>query len=185
MGEALIGLVEGVPPMDALGEAHRETALAWLRTTDDVYRRVRPATPDPHLVAYVLVIDRASRAVLLCDHRLAGLWLPTGGHVEPGEAPAATAAREAREELGVPLPFDVAYGERPFFLTVTETTGPPASRHTDVSMWFAFAGTRGMALTPDEREFRGIRWWALDDLATADPAAFEPHLGRALLQLGL
>jgi hypothetical protein len=26
-------------------------------------------------------------SVLLCDHRLSGLWLPTGGHVESGEHP--------------------------------------------------------------------------------------------------
>lgn len=176
-------LVEAIPPMDAVGEAHRTEALAWLRSTDDVYRRVKPATPDPHLVAYVLVVDRSAGAVLLCDHRLAGLWLPTGGHVEPGEAPAATAAREAVEELGVALPFDAATGERPFFLTVTETTGDPAAHHTDVSLWFALDGTRGMRLTPDEREFRAIRWWTQDDLAAADPARFEPHLSRALASL--
>jgi len=171
--------------MDALGEVHRGEALAWLRSTDDVYRRVRPATPDPHLVAYVLVVDRAARSVLLCDHRLAGLWLPTGGHVEPEEAPAATAAREAVEELGVALPFDAATGDRPFFLTVTETTGDRASRHTDVSLWFALAGTGGMRLAPDEREFRAIGWWSVDELAAAGRAGFEPHLSRALASLRL
>ena len=169
--------------MDAVGEAHRAAALAWLRSTDDVFRREKPATPDPHLVAYVIVVDRAEGAVLLCDHRLAGLWLPTGGHVEPGEAPEATAMREAAEELGVHLPFDAATGSRPFFLTVTETTGDPASRHTDVSLWFAVVGNRGMAMAPDEREFRAIRWWTPAELAAADPTGFEPHLARALVAL--
>ncbi len=185
MIEALVRLVDGIPPMDALGEAHRADALAWLHGTDDVYRRVRPATPDPHLVAYVLVVDRAAGAVLLCDHRLAGLWLPTGGHVEPEEAPEDTAAREAVEELGAALPFDATTGARPFFLTVTETTGDAAARHTDVSLWFALAGTRGMALAPDPREFHAIRWWTPAELAAADPAGFEPHLARALAALRL
>jgi 8-oxo-dGTP pyrophosphatase MutT (NUDIX family) len=183
--EALIELVRDIPVMDPPGEAHRTEALRWLRGTTDVYRRVKPATPDPHLVAYLLVVDRASRSVLLCDHRLAGLWLPTGGHVEPGEAPSTTAAREAVEELGTVLPFDPATGDRPFFLTVTKTTGDRTARHTDISLWFALAGTRGMPLTPDAREFRTVRWWTVDELATADPAAFEPHLARALASLRL
>ncbi|MEE3919135.1 NUDIX domain-containing protein [Micromonospora sp. BRA006-A] len=29
------------------------------------------------------------------------MWLPSGGHVEPGEHPADTVRRELREELGV------------------------------------------------------------------------------------
>jgi hypothetical protein len=87
------------------------------------------------------------------------------------------------EELGVALPFDAATGDRPFFLTVTETTGHPASRHTDVSLWFALSGRRGMRLTPDEREFRAVRWWTPDELAASDPAGFEPHLSRALAVL--
>jgi 8-oxo-dGTP diphosphatase len=181
--DALVGLVETIPTMDPLGELHRAQALGWLLTTDDVYRRLKPSTPDPHLVAYTLVIDRAAEAVLLCDHRLAGLWLPTGGHVEPGEDPAATAAREVQEELGAALPFDPVAGDRPFFVTVTDTAGDPASRHTDVSLWFAFAGTRGMPLHPDSREFRSVRWWTDDDLVAEDPSAFEPHLARALAAL--
>ncbi|MBW4040511.1 MAG: NUDIX domain-containing protein [Acidobacteria bacterium] len=185
MIETLVGQVAGIPALDAVGEAHRAEALAWLRGTDDVYRRVKPAIPDPHLVAYVLVVDRAAPAVLLCDHRLAGLWLPTGGHVDRGESPQASAARECREELGAVLPSDAATGAQPFFVTVTETTGPPADRHMDVSLWFAFAGTRGMRLQPDPREFRAVRWWTPDELATAAPDGFEPHLGRALGALRL
>lgn len=185
MIDALIGLVEGIPPVDGVLEAHRAEALAWLRSTDDVYRRERPATPDPHVVASVLVVDRAARAVLLGDHRLAGLWLPTGGHVDPGEAPAATALREAEEELGVRLPFDAAVGGSPFLLTVTATSGDPAARHTDVTLWFAVAGSRGMDLAPDARELRSVRWWTVDELRDDDPASFEPHLGRALAALRL
>jgi 8-oxo-dGTP diphosphatase len=182
---SLIEQVAAIPAMDAVGEAHRADALAWLRTTDDVFRRMKPATPDPHLVAYALLVDRAARAVLLCDHRLAGLWLPTGGHVEPGEEPAATATREVEEELGVRLPFDAETGNRPFFLTVTETTGAPASRHTDVSLWFALEGRSGMTLVPDAREFRGVRWLTRDASAQEDPDAFDPHLARALAALRL
>jgi len=41
-------------------------------------------------VSYLLLVDRPAGSVLLCDHRLSGLWLPAGGHVEPGEHPLGT-----------------------------------------------------------------------------------------------
>ena len=152
-------LVRDVEPADELGRVHRGQALAWLAGTDDIFRRVKPRTPSPHLVAYFLLVDRSAASVLLCDHRLAGLWLPTGGHVEPGEHPWATVCREVVEELGVEAVPDAVTGSRPFFVTVTETVDPPESRHVDVSVWFALAGRVGMVLCPDEREFARVRWW--------------------------
>ena len=173
-------LIAGIRPTDTLGAEHKAQALGWLAHTADIYRRVKPRTPSPHLVSYFLVVDRAADAVLLCDHRLSGLWLPTGGHVEPGEHPVETVRREAVEELGIDAQFDPAFGLAPFFLTVTHTVGDPDIRHTDVSLWFALAGTTLMRLVPDEREFVGVRWWTQLELRTGDLSRFEPHLLRAL-----
>ncbi|HMD25102.1 MAG TPA: NUDIX domain-containing protein, partial [Streptosporangiaceae bacterium] len=150
-------LVSGIEPTDDLGREHRRNALSWLAGTDDIFRRVKPLTPSPHLVSYFLLVDRSAGSVLLCDHRLSGLWLPTGGHVEPGEHPLGTVGREAVEELGVTAQPDAAFGDRPFFLTMTETVGPPATRHVDVSLWFALTGRLGQPLRPDQREFAQVR----------------------------
>jgi len=173
-------IVERFRPTDDLAAQHASRARAWLAGTADIYRRVKPGTPSPHLVAYFLLVDRPAARVLLCDHRLAGLWLPTGGHVEPGEHPADAVRREAAEELGIDPQFDPLTGEEPFFLTVTDTVGDPASRHTDVSLWYALAGTVGEPLTPDDREFAEVRWWSRAEILAADPARLEPHLLRAL-----
>jgi len=178
-------LVAGIEPTDDLAREHREQTLSWLAGTDDIFRRVKPRTPSPHLVSYFLLVDRAAASVLLCDHRLSGLWLPTGGHVEPGEHPLATVHREVVEELGVTARPDPAFSNRPFFLTMTETVGPPAARHVDVSLWFALAGDVGQALQPDEREFTQVRWWTPAELDRTGLAGFEPHLQRALAALGL
>lgn len=94
-----------IEPVDDLGAEHKAVALAWLAGRTDIYRRVKPSTPSPHLVSYLLVVDRATGRVLLCDHRLAGMWLPTGGHVEPDEHPADTVRREVLEELGIEARF--------------------------------------------------------------------------------
>ncbi|HVX46339.1 MAG TPA: NUDIX domain-containing protein [Mycobacteriales bacterium] len=174
-------LVRGIAPVDELAEAHRDAAMQWLAATDDIYRRVKPSTPSPHLVAYFLLVDRPAASILLCDHRLSGLWLPTGGHVEPGEDPAVTVRREAAEELGI----TVDGAGRPFFLTVTETVGPLPERHTDVSLWYELPGRVGQPLRPDEREFAEVRWWGAAELAGRDRSRFEPHLDRALIALGL
>lgn len=176
-------LVDGIPPVDELGTRHKSEALSWLAGTSDICRRVKPRTPSPHLVSYFLVVDRAAGRVLLCDHRLSGLWLPTGGHVEPGEHPADTVRREVVEELGIEAEFDPVFGPRPFFLTVTETVGEPQLRHTDVSLWFALVGARDQVFSPDAREFVGVRWWSQAELCAADSSRLEPHLLRALAVL--
>lgn len=181
----ITGLVSGIEPTDDLGREHRQDTLLWLAGTDDIFRRVKPRTPSPHLVSYFLLVDRPAGSVLLCDHRLSGLWLPTGGHVEPGEHPLGTVRREAPEELGITAEPDAAFGDRPFFLTMTETAGSPAVRHVDVSLWFALAGRVGQPLRPDQREFAGVRWWTVAELRRAGPGRFEPHLLRALDALGL
>ncbi|MFY0407950.1 NUDIX hydrolase [Solicola sp. PLA-1-18] len=165
---------------DQLALQHKREALAWLSSTDDIYRRGKPKTPSTHLVSYFLVVDRPQGRFLLCDHRLAGRWLPTGGHVEPREDPAETVRREAREELGVDVEFDPVVGARPFFLTVTETVGEPDSRHIDVSLWFAVNADSTDALEVDDREFAAVRWWTRKELSTLDPGRVEPHLLRAL-----
>jgi 8-oxo-dGTP pyrophosphatase MutT (NUDIX family) len=121
----IVGLVSGIEPTDDLGREHRRNAFSWLAGTDDIFRREKPLTPSPHLVSYFLLVDRPAGSVLLCDHQLSGLWLPTGGHVEPGEHPLGTVRREAVEELGVTAQLDAAFRDRPFFLTMTETVGPP------------------------------------------------------------
>ena len=174
-------LVARIAPFDDLGHEHRQAALNWLAGTGDLYRRMKPRTPSPHLVSYFLLVDRQASSVLLCDHRLSGLWLPTGGHVEPGEHPAETVRREVLEELGIQAQPDAVCGERPFFLTVTETVGGPDVRHTDVSLWFALSGHVGQELHPDDREFEQVRWWSVTELGSLeDLSRFEPHLLRAL-----
>ena len=111
------------------------------------------------------------------DHRLSGLWLPAGGHVEPGEDPAVTTERE---ELGIEADFSIA-GRRPAFVTVTPPRAPDS--HTDVSLWYLLAGYPGMRLVLDPREFAGGRWWSGPELEAADQAEFDPHMSRFLAKV--
>jgi 8-oxo-dGTP diphosphatase len=170
-------LVERLAPFDVLELDHRRKAMSWLASTDDVFRRAKPATPAPHLVSYLVLLDPAEGRVLLVEHRLAGLWLPPGGHVEPGEHPLETVHREAREELGLDARLLGGVGQ-PLFLTWTRTVG--VGSHTDVSLWFLLRGSASDDLLWDRREFAGIRWWSPSEISSCPPGQFDPHLSRFL-----
>jgi 8-oxo-dGTP diphosphatase len=156
------------------------STLAWMTRTDDVFRRVKPATPDPHLVSYVVPVDPDSGHLLLGEHLNAGLWLPPGGHVEVDEHPADTAHREAAEELCIDTSGRLSDG--PVFLSVTETVGID-SGHTDVSLWFVLPLRRDAAVSFDPAEFRTMRWWSPDQLRPGDAARFDPALDRFLTKI--
>ncbi len=153
MRSAIRQEVESIEPFDALEDAHRADVLAWIDSGVGLCRIQKPATPSKHLVAYFVLVDHDH--LLLVDHKNAQLWLPTGGHVEPGEHPRATVTRELREELGLHL---AEIAQLPLMLTVSETVGRTAG-HTDVSLWYVIHADRDVALEFDAEEFHSVRWF--------------------------
>ncbi|MGF6882037.1 8-oxo-dGTP diphosphatase [Nocardia sp. GAS34] len=171
-------IVAGIAPFDDLERRHIAMTLDWLGSTDDIFRRAKPATPSPHLVAYVVLIDPGERGIYLGRHLKAGLHLPMGGHVEPNEHPLTAARREIVEELGIEPIFDLV-GQAPLFLTRTTTVGQTAG-HIDVSLWFAIGGERAHQYPLDPNEFDGGLWWDLDPYGLP---ATDPHLPRFIRKL--
>jgi len=174
--ESVRELVASIVPADEQERAHQRDMLEWLKATPDIYRRQKPATPPKHLVSYAVLIDPHDMAMFLVDHRRAGLCLPPGGHVEPGEDPADTVRRGVMEELSIKAGFSII-GALPVFVTVTRTGGVTGG-HTDVSLWYVISGSPRSPIRLDPREFAGGRWWTAAELESADPALFDPHLSR-------
>jgi 8-oxo-dGTP pyrophosphatase MutT (NUDIX family) len=112
------------------------------------------------------------------DHKNARLWLPSGGHVEPGEHPRTTVARELREELGLDLTDAL---EAPLMLTISETVGISAG-HLDVSLWYVIDADRRLELEFDPAEFDSVQWFHLSE---APISRSDPHLQRFLSKLAL
>ena len=150
----------------------------WIDSGAEIFRIAKPATPDPHLVAYFLLIDQNEQRLLLVEHRKANLWLPAGGHVEPNEHPKETVSREMQEELGVQADF---LSGKPFFLTVTKTTGDK-DKHTDVSLWYILRGSIATHFQFDEREFHSIRWFTPREIPLDQS---DPHMHRLIQKLVL
>jgi 8-oxo-dGTP pyrophosphatase MutT (NUDIX family) len=174
--QALVALIGAIDPLDELERAQIADTLAWIGGGAPLYRVAKPDVPPRHLVSYFALVDPALSKLLLVDHRNAGLWLPGGGHVEPGEHPADTVRRELAEELGLAASF---LHPSPLFLTVSTTVGATAG-HTDVSLWYALRGDSAQPVEFDPGEFHGVRWF---DLAALPIDRADPHLARFAAKL--
>ena len=163
-----------ITPHDARERLDLAFALDWIDSGAQLCRLAKPATPPIHLVSYFVVLD--GDHVLLVDHRNAQLWLPTGGHVESGEHPRATVAREIEEELGFGATDPIG---APLFVTVSTTVGLTAG-HTDVSLWYVVEASRAQPMVFDDGEFAAVRWFAFDAVPLARA---EPHMQRFLAKL--
>jgi 8-oxo-dGTP pyrophosphatase MutT (NUDIX family) len=177
----LLDVLAGITAVDEVEARHLAFARDWVGGGAPLYRVQPPDEPSTHLVSYFVPWDAAGGRLLLVAHRKAGLWLPPGGHVEPGEDPWTTVRRECLEELGRPATACGLTGPHPLFLTVTRTrgTGP----HTDVSLWYVLDQDPTQVVTYDESEFSDVRWWSVDEVRAHPHVEFDPHLGRFLRKL--
>ena len=169
-------IINAIEPFDEMEREHISFATKWVASGEGIFRIAKPATPDPHLVAYFLLVDPDTNHVLLVDHKKARLWLPAGGHVELNEHPMETVKRELQEELGIEASFLV---EEPLFLTVTQTVGQAAG-HTDVSLWYVLKGSADDSYTFDEAEFHQVRWFLPSSIPYAEA---DPHMKRCMDKL--
>ncbi len=150
--------VSQVDPFDEVERETKRDILAWIDSGVEICRLAKPDVPPKHLISYFAVVD--GEHLLLVDHINAELWLPTGGHVEPGEHPKTTVVREAKEELSIDGEF---LHEYPLFLSITETVGKTAG-HTDVSIWYTLKGDRSEKVVIDDSEFHRAQWFHKDEI---------------------
>ena len=170
MRDRIAEIVAGIEPLDELEKEHRDSTLQWIRSGAPIFRTVKPDVPAMHLVSYFALVDEKRGKVLLVDHKLASLWLPSGGHVEPDEDPHATVVREVSEELGLAADF---MQPGPLFITVTRVGGDGG--HTDVSLWYLLRGDSSRAIEFDRGEFHGVRWFGFDEIPFERS---DPHMRR-------
>ena len=175
MRDKIIKIVAAIKPLDDLEREHRDATIEWIRSGAPIFRTMKPDIPPKHLVSYFALVDVQRGKMLLVDHKLAGLWLPSGGHVEVGEDPHATVVREIAEELKLAADF---IQPNPLFITVTRTLGRGA--HTDVSLWYLLRGDSSRAIEFDRGEFHSVRWFGFDEIPFERS---DPHMRRFVKKL--
>lgn len=174
MREAIQQIIESITPFDEIEAGHISNAVEWVRSGEELCRIEKPDMPPKHLVSYFVVIDPQKEKILLMDHIKAGLWLPSGGHVEKGEHPKITVEREVLEELNMPADF---IHDVPLFLTQTVTVGKTAG-HTDVSLWYVLRADSEKEIMYDSGEFNGYRWFPYEEILATNIEKFDPHMHR-------
>ena len=175
MRDEISKIVAAIEPLDDLEREHRDATIQWIRSGAPIFRTMKPDVPPMHLVSYFALVDEIRGKLLLVDHKLAGLWLPSGGHVEPDEDPRATVIRELSEELKLAADF---MQPNPLFITVTRTLGH--GDHTDVSLWYLLRGDSTRAIDFDRGEFHGVRWFGFDEIPFERT---DPHMRRFVAKL--
>ena len=168
-------------PFDAALRTRIEDRLASIaahRVPDDTARTMRRAA-----VAFVLVGDEAGEACFVLTRRASGLrrhsgqWAIPGGRTDDGEAPADTARRELREEVGL------AVSEHDVLGALDDYATRSGYVITPVVCW----GPRRPELTLDRSEVARAHLVPLGRLLAPDLATTTaiPESERPVLSVGL
>lgn len=172
-------IIAAIQPFDEREATDKQDALEWVKSGAPLYRIQKPDVPPKHLVSYFAIYDPGTNKMLLQDHLLARVWLPSGGHVDPNEDPAETARRECKEELGIQAAF---LGRAvPHFITVTTTNGQ--GEHTDVSLWYLMQAKESTKFIIEPGKFADVRWWDIDEILNTPIDQFDQELHRFIIKL--
>jgi len=129
---------------------------------------------DPvHVTTSGLIVGR--RGVVLHRHRILGIWVAPGGHIDPGETPWDAVLREATEETGLVVAHAAG---TPNLVHVDVHDGPHG--HTHLDLRYLLRGGDADP-TPPLDESQEVAWfsWA-DALSITQPcmAGILRHLSK-------
>ena len=158
--------MEGRVPVDEREAAAKKRFLIELERLERPFDR----SADPvHVTGSGILAG--PRGVLLLRHRLLGIWLQPGGHVDPGETPWEAARRETAEETGLTVrlaEIDGPSGAAPPLLHVD--VHPAAHGHTHLDLRYRLVVEGDETPRPPEGESQEVAWYGWQDaLAVADP----------------
>lgn len=159
--------IQRITPVDAREVESIEKTLDRLTWPGDPFSEHEN---DHHVTSSAFVVS--TRGVILHRHRLLGIWVQPGGHVDPGESPEDACVRETFEETGL-----VARHRAPAeVFHVDVHAGPKGHTHYDLRYVLM---SDPLDPRPPEGESPDVFWFDLD----AAPDRAEPSLAPALRKL--
>jgi 8-oxo-dGTP pyrophosphatase MutT (NUDIX family) len=137
---------------------------AFLGALDELADPLDREADPTHVTASGIVVSE--RGVLLHRHRLLGLWLQPGGHLDPGELPADAARREVAEETGL-RPAHAGPGGRPVLIHLHVGAGGRGHTHLDLRYLLTAPPDDPR---PPEGESQEVAWFSWEEARRlADP----------------
>lgn len=159
--DVIAGLRASVASRRAVDEREARSVRQFLAGLDRLPAPLDEHADPTHVTSSAVVVG--PRGVLLHRHKLLGIWLQPGGHIDAGEAPWQAAVRETLEETGIPA----AHPEDgPRLVHVDVHAAPRGHTHLD-ARYLLHAGD--VAPAPPPGESPAVRWfpWA-EAVAVAD-----------------
>jgi len=148
----------------------------------DIWSRDAPL----HVTGSAIVVDPATRRVLLRWHERYRIWNHVGGHADGDERdPWCTALREATEETGLtdlrPFPGPEPEVVLVEHVPVPAAKGEPDHEHADVCYVLSTAQPDAIV---DEHDDAALRWATLDEARTLVNDHVRVLIERVALLLG-
>ena len=167
IGDELRAQISALTPVDErerLSIAQTLERLTWPGDPLDEHAN------DHHVTSSAFVVS--SRGVILHEHKLLGIWVQPGGHVDAGETPEVACVRETFEETGL-----VARHREPASIFHVDVhPGPNGHTHYDVRYVLL---SDPVDPSPPEGESPEVYWFDYP----AALARCEPGLRSALRKL--
>jgi 8-oxo-dGTP pyrophosphatase MutT (NUDIX family) len=146
-------------PVDERERLSIDGFVAEIAKLDDPFSEHADPT---HVTASALVVG--ARGIILHRHRVLGVWIQPGGHIDAGETPWDAALREAAEETGLVVRHP---GEGPELAHVDVHPGPRGHTHLDLR-YLLDGGDADPAPPPGESQ--DVAWFGWDEaLVRAEP----------------
>lgn len=163
MDDLVARVLADVAAREPIDEREQASIAEVLATVPQLGRPFDKEADPTHITGSALIVGR--RGIVLLRHRLLGIWVQPGGHVDPGETPWEAAGREATEETGLAVHL---LGDPPELAHVDVHPGGRGHTHLDLR-YLCTAGDDDPAPPPDESQ--DIGWFGWDEARRiAEPA---------------